>query len=153
MSARKKFQQLKALSFDESQVLLSSVVMLPLIAVSLKAKGYKWTQAFLADHLPDRSLSTHSEDTQLKEAQQLARIVTIASSNSAYKASCLKKSLLIWWLLARRGIKTELRIGVNNSSGDFKAHAWVEYRGEVLAEQADMGEQFSAFSSLPENRS
>lgn len=150
MSARKKFQQIKALSLDESQVLLTSMVLLPLIAIGLKAKGYKWTQSYLADHVPDRPLSTHPEDTQLKEAQQLARIVSIASSNSAYKASCLKKSLLTWWLLARRGIETELRIGVNNNSGDFKAHAWVEYRGEVLAEQADMGEQFSAFSSLSE---
>lgn len=149
MSVRKIFQQLKALSFDEWLLLLVSMVLLPLIAISLKAKGYKWTQTFLTKHLPDRSRSTNSEDAQLKDAQQLARIVTIASSKGAYHASCLKKSLLIWWLLARRGTQTELRIGVKNKTGDFKAHAWVEYQGKVLVDQTDIGEQFSAFSSLP----
>ena len=152
MNARKRFQEIKALSFDDLHVLLASMVLLPLIAIGLKAKGYKWTHAFLADHRPGRSLNSTPEDTQLKEAQQLARMVSIASSNGAYHACCLKKSLLTWWLLARRGIKTELRIGVNNNPGDFKAHAWVEYQGKVLHDPTDIGAQFSAFSSLPGHR-
>ena len=150
MGARKKLLQLKELSFNEIKLLLTSVALLPLIAISLKVKGYKWTHGFIANRIQDIPHNNEPEDTQFKEAQQLARIVSIASRNGAYNATCLKRSLLTWWLLARRGIETVLQIGVNNKPGDFRAHAWVEYKGKVLQDPADIGNQFSAFNSLPE---
>ncbi len=44
---------------------------------------------------------------------------------------CLMRSLVLTGLLARRGIRSSLIIGVR-SEPEFAAHAWVEYAGEPL---------------------
>ena len=51
---------------------------------------------------------------------------------------CLAESLALWWLLARRGIKAEFRIGVRTLTGVFESHAWIEYRQQVLNDLPDI---------------
>ena len=131
----KRLKQLKALSTNEWHVLLASLWLLPLTALALQFKGFKWTQSFLQSRLSDHANLSKDEDSSLQNQKELAtarsvaRMVSVASNYGPYRANCLKKSLVTCSLLARRGIKTELRIGVNNDSLDFKAHAWVEIRG------------------------
>jgi len=50
------------------------------------------------------------------------------------RASCLEESLTLWWLLAKHGIFSELRIGVRKDAQSFEAHAWVERDGFALNE-------------------
>lgn len=46
---------------------------------------------------------------------------------------CLPQALAARFLLARLGVPTDLRIGVRRpEADDLRAHAWVEYEGEVL---------------------
>ena len=142
----KKLEQLKALSFNEFLLLLKSSLLLPLISISLKSKGYKWTRSLLENHVPDHKYLNKSKIGSLEEAQKFARIVSIASRHGAYNATCLIQALLTWWLLARRGIQTDLLIGVNNQEA-FKAHAWVEYQGDVLIDRSDIRVDFSVFKS------
>ena len=139
----KRLKQLKELKLSEWQVMLTAMLLLPLIALALKMKGVKWTQRFLADHR--KTGLPAPEGQQLEKAQSVARMVSVAANHGLYRTNCLKKSLVTWWLLARRGIKTELKIGVNKDEGEFSAHAWVEYQGNVLVDTADVGERFSAF--------
>jgi len=138
MAIRKRLKQLEELTFTEWRVLLSAILLLPMIALVLKSIGFKKTQTFLSNHLTKK---------QLEEAQSVARMVSIAANHGFYSANCLKKSLLTWWLLGRRGIATDLKIGVNKETGDFNAHAWVEYRGNVLIDATDIEDRFSAFGS------
>jgi hypothetical protein len=49
-------------------------------------------------------------------------------------ATCLRKSLVLSWLLARRGISTTFRIGVARQEGTLRAHAWLERHGQALVE-------------------
>jgi hypothetical protein len=62
-----------------------------------------------------------------------------------YRATCLPRSLALWWLLRRRGIAADLRIGVRKEGGRFEAHAWTEWRGTVLNDGDDVGERFAVF--------
>jgi len=39
---------------------------------------------------------------------------------------------VLWWLLRRRGIAAELRIGARKEFDRFEAHAWVEADSAVL---------------------
>ena len=39
---------------------------------------------------------------------------------------------MLWWLLRRRGIAAELRIGARKEFERFEAHAWVEVDSAVL---------------------
>ncbi len=63
---------------------------------------------------------------------RLAWLVEIASRYTPVTATCLKKALVLSWLLARRGTQTEVRIGVAHHEGRLKAHAWLAYDGQVV---------------------
>ena len=145
-----KLRKLKALSAAEWRVLLSSLVLLPSIALALHLKGFKWTRAYLNKQIPEnRSSPTESSSkppqNSLQAAQSVARMVSAAANHGPYRANCLKRALATWWLLQRRGIAAVLNIGVNKDAGDFNAHAWVEYMGNILVEADDVTERFSTF--------
>ena len=145
-----RLRKLKALSAKEWQVLLTSMVLLPCIGLALHLKGFKWTRAYLQDHVPDRpddltGAFTSDPQNAMRTAESIARMVSVAANNGPYRANCLKQSLATWWLLQRRGIVTDLNIGVNKKAGDFNAHAWVEFMGKTLVEADDVREQFSSF--------
>jgi Transglutaminase-like superfamily len=51
-------------------------------------------------------------------------------------------------LLRRRGIATNVRIGARgNRQGEFQAHAWLEWNGEVLNDVADVSTQYRPFNT------
>jgi hypothetical protein len=139
----KRLTQLKALSAEERQVLLASLVLLPSIALALRLKGFKWTRGFLQKRIPETKNTTTG--TKLATSQSVARMVSAAANHGPYRANCLKRSLATWWLLQRRGIAAELNIGVNKDAADLNAHAWVEYMGNTLIEADDVEERYSTF--------
>ena len=146
------FSKLKALSKDEWKVLLSSMLLLPAIAVALRLKGFKWTRSFLQKRSPHTATSPASNapspgelQNTLVTAQSVARMVSVAANHGPYRTNCLKRSLATWWLLQRKGISTELNIGVNRDDGPFKAHAWLEYMGHTLVEADDLSQRYSTF--------
>lgn len=63
---------------------------------------------------------------------RLAWLVEVAGRYTPIRATCLKKALVLSWLLGRREIPTELRIGVARCEGSLKAHAWLSYNGQVI---------------------
>jgi hypothetical protein len=38
-----------------------------------------------------------------------------------------------------------LRIGVSRPTGQFEAHAWIEFQGTVINDRLDVGQRFSTF--------
>ena len=86
---------------------------------------------------------------QQNDIMALAEAVNIAARHTPFHATCLTRSLLACWLLRRRGVFSELRIGVNLSSGTLKAHAWVEYAGQPVNDRADIADEFRPFASPP----
>jgi hypothetical protein len=143
-----KFSKLKDLSATEWQVLLTSTLLLPSIALALRLKGYKWTRNFLHKRIPKQGNSPNdapSPADQLQTARSVARMVSVAAGHGPYRANCLKRSLATWWLLQRRGIAAELNIGVNTDAGDFNAHAWVEYMDCTLVESDEVKQRYSTF--------
>ena len=105
------------------------------------------TKASLLNYITAKHKTPPQKNEELEIAQYTARMVSIAAHNGPYKASCLERSLATWWLLQRKGIHTELKIGVNNTAKSFAAHAWLEYPGHALAERSDIEDCFSAFDS------
>ena len=85
--------------------------------------------------------------SQLEFAQQLGRLVTLASRLYLLPMTCLVRALTLHWMLARRGLSVQLRIGANKSLDGLHAHAWVEIQGEVIGESEDVSERFHAFLS------
>jgi hypothetical protein len=65
-------------------------------------------------------------------AQRIAWSVRAAGRRLPY-TTCLVEALAAQLLLARRGVHSGLRIGVQrDDEGRFEAHAWVDVKGEVI---------------------
>lgn len=138
--------QLKTLSLYEWRLLLSSTFLLPISALLLRLIGFKRTQKIMSRFLPSKPGVTISEINNLAGARVVARMVTVAARHGIYRSNCLKQSLVLWWLLGRRGIQSEIKIGVNRDGPKpLNAHAWVECSGQALNDTEDVQQRFSAF--------
>ena len=65
---------------------------------------------------------------------RMAYLVEVASHYHVLEPTCLKKALVLYRLLRRRGMAVELVVGVTKAEGKFEAHAWLEHRGQVIGE-------------------
>jgi hypothetical protein len=144
-SAAHRLAQLHQLTLTEWWILLVSLVMLPVVAFNLSRKGYRGTRQWLSRWIPQRTETTLAGKQQLQQAENISRLVSIAANHGPYRANCLKKSLVAWWLLERRGIHPEFMIGVNKDADQFNAHAWLEYQGNILIDADDVRQRFVAF--------
>jgi len=75
----------------------------------------------------------------LRRAIELSRATQRTLAIAPWDSRCLMQSLVLTGLLARRGVHTELLIGVRPGEGmpgpredPFAAHAWIEYLGRPL---------------------
>jgi hypothetical protein len=83
-------------------------------------------------------------EAAMSYALRLGRLTRIAGRYVPTNGSCLRLSLLVWWLLRRKGVPAELRIGVRQHGG-FSAHAWVELAGQAVNDAPDVAERFAPF--------
>jgi hypothetical protein len=72
----------------------------------------------------------------LPEAQRLGYAVSRALAVMPGDTRCLRRSLVLVQLLARRGISAELVIGTRTDPA-FLAHAWVEHEGQPVLPPGD----------------
>jgi transglutaminase superfamily protein len=139
-----KLRRFSALDGEARGLFLRAVVALPAISRSLRRKGFQATRANLHQRLAS-SASTPSPPVH--KIETTVRMVRAARRYGFAKASCLEESLTLWWLLARQGIASDLRIGVRREQGSFEAHAWVERDGLALNEPEARHTHYSAFDS------
>jgi len=151
-----QFRRFSALDPTARNVFLRAVVLLPLVTLSLRWRGFRATQASLKLLLTN----THPEsgtDSANQDAAVTARMVNAADRHGLVHPSCLAKSLTLWWLLGRQGISSRLRIGIRKENEKFEAHAWVERDGAALNDLDEHHHHYAAFdaafSSLPPEES
>lgn len=133
-----RFRRLPA---GEKQLFLTAALFLPLVRLGLEALGLKQVGVLLR-RLLHAAPAANSHDS-LRQARRAARLVSVAARYVG--GTCLTQSLVLVWLLERRGIPAELRIGVRKGERGFEAHAWVELDGAVLNDGQDVTERFAAF--------
>ena len=138
-----RLRRLLALSREERTLFLEAVLQLPVMAASLRLLGLGRTQALLVRLAGRRQpLDVRPGDGAVRVR---ARAVASAACHGPFRSNCLQQSLLLWWLLRRVGIASELRIGVRTRGGRLEAHAWVEAQGQVLIDGVDVRERFAPF--------
>jgi len=147
-----RLRRFSALERPAHGLFLRAVVLLPVVALSLRWRGFRETQAAL-----QRFLSKANPETDAALASNLAAVtahmVNAADRHGLVRPSCLAKSLALWWLLGRQGIPSRLRIGIRKEKEKFEAHAWVERDGTALNEPDEPHHHYAAFdaslSALP----
>ena len=85
----------------------------------------------------------------------MAEAVALVAGRTVVGALCLGRSLLLWFLLRRRGMDAVLVVGSMSAVDDeWMAHAWVELDGVPVNDDADVGEHYVSFGlDLPRLRS
>jgi hypothetical protein len=129
-----------ALSGQERRTLLAAMALLPLFRLALNVRGLQRLQARL-----HRAVPKDAAQPPLADLQRTGALVNAAAQRVLGGDHCLTRSLYLWWLLRRRGLRCELRIGVRMNRGALEAHAWVEHAGVPINDRDDVGETFGAF--------
>jgi hypothetical protein len=132
------------LSGFERGVVLEAAGTLVATWVGLRLTGFRRWQAALAWLAPSRA-AYNTEQSLVNSARAVARMEQSAANHLFFRANCLEQSLALWWLLSRRRIAAELRIGARKDAGRFEAHAWVESSGVVLNDTSESHLHFVPF--------
>jgi hypothetical protein len=142
-SLRIKLAKFGALSWSDRRAFFSAWAWLPLFWLGLRVLGLQRFQRWLAADSAQNPCNVSVDDMR-----RLGSLVNSAARWTPFPATCLTRSLLLRWWLQRRGVASALRIGVRINQDIFAAHAWVEYQGVPINDEANVGEQFAAFKSL-----
>lgn len=138
-----RFLQFNTLSRVQQLTLLAAWAWLPLFWLGLRVLGLPRFQGWL--------LKTPAQSTRaltLPDIQALGETVNIAARYTPFRATCLTRSLLLGWLLHRRSVQSDLRIGVRLTQGALDAHAWVECDGIPVNDKPDVASDFASFGDL-----
>ena len=87
--------------------------------------------------LSNQDNSTDDPGANVSEAEQASetrrgRWVNLAANRPFPWARCLQRSLALCLWMERKGYQPQLRIGVRKEGKELKAHAWVEFGGQVI---------------------
>ncbi len=150
--ARRRLNRMGALSPGGRGLLLRSMVLLPAVAGLARWLGLQRARAVLL-RVPGARMPDLPPPAALPIAVQVAEMVELAARLSRWQPTCLDRSLMLWWLLQRRGVTTSVRIGARpgppGKAPSF--HSWVEFSGRVLNDRPDVAADY-AMLELPEKR-
>jgi hypothetical protein len=129
----RRFLRLKGI---EQRLVLEAAAALIGAWVGLRLIGFRRWKQILERLTPAPARRRESaEQTQMLQdsANMIARMQATAERHIFFRANCLENALALSWLLRRRGIFPDLRIGGRKQGDRFEAHAWVEVAGKVLS--------------------
>jgi len=130
----------RALSRQHKGIVVKASILLPCFWIGLRLFGLRGMQA-----RQQRSSIPVGTVFSLDEAMELGNLVNIAGRHALCPVTCLTRSLLLDRMLHRRGVASQLRIGVRLSQGILDAHAWVEVAGIPVNDRSDVSEQYAVF--------
>lgn len=88
-------------------------------------------------------------ENRIDDARRIALAVNRAAEFGVFRPRCLVKSRALRKMLDAEGIAgAQVRVGVQLSQGRFRAHAWVEYEGQVVGDDPAMVAQFVPMPGL-----
>jgi hypothetical protein len=128
-----------ALPDAERRLFVTSAFLLPACAAALRVAGFARIRSWLTRPSHNRSAALHVDPPRL------ASLVNAASYRLPIPCSCLTRSLVLDWMLRRRGVESNLRIGVRLVEGRLEAHAWIEVDGHPLNDSTAVTDRFAPF--------
>ncbi len=139
-----RFARFRLLTWPERRLFFGALVMLPATALALRLLGLRRVHAALR-RAGCASNNSVGPARARHHVGRVTRLVAAAARHGPYKATCLPRSLALQWLLRRRGIESDLRVGVRKVAGGLEAHAWLEHEGLPLIDAPDVRERYAAF--------
>jgi hypothetical protein len=116
----------------ERLVALEAALGLTATWIALRMVGFRRWKKVLESLAIRKKTSAPATEVSIHEIASLARMEEAAARNLFFDTNCLEQSLVLWWLLRRRGVGADLLIGARKDANRFEAHAWVEFAGAAL---------------------
>jgi hypothetical protein len=138
------WRKFRHLAQQERIQLIQAAILMPLVSVSLRMLGWQCLMKLLA-RLGQSNKEVQPRQQTLDQAQRVAYVTHAAASHGLIRATCLERSMVLWWLLLRQGIKSQLVLAGRTEQSTFQAHAWVEYENVVLNDRPDVRQDFNVF--------
>jgi hypothetical protein len=145
--------KLMGLSRKERRLLFGSVLLLPVVQAALLVMRYSRLRRMIEKLTPLKpGAMPVPEAGHIQRGREISRIVTIAAKHGPYRATCLRRSVLVWWFLRREGIPGKVCFGARLSDSRLEAHAWVEYNGIIINDSPDIRARYRPlYGALPPN--
>jgi transglutaminase superfamily protein len=132
---------LSRLSLAEWGLVIETCATLPLASIGLAMFGWRRLKVIL-----QRISSAESSPNEIQ--QRAARITNAVGRRMPIPATCLQRSVTLWWTLGRRNIDSRVVMGIRKDKSDFHAHAWVEVDGVVINDQPNLRQNFVVFDEV-----
>ncbi len=134
------------LTGSERGIVLEAAVALLVTWLAGRLAGFGVRRAALARGIA--AVNTNpSVPAAVECAQQIARLNSATARSLFVRATCLEQSLVLCWMLRRRGMNPVLRVGARKEADHFEAHAWVELGGIVLGDAGGEEQHFVPFET------
>ncbi len=135
------------LSGRERRDFFLGLLLLPAVVIWLRVSTFQSVQQALEKWHRDAALTNQRDDTGiLIESQSASRMLDVASRRGLVRGNCLSRSIALCWLLRRRGIPAQLRIGARKLGDQLEAHAWVEAAGRAINDSDDVQTRYAPFA-------
>jgi hypothetical protein len=125
---------------------VQALALLPLMSVALRLFGLRACHSVLSALIP--RAPERRDDRAEDLIRATSRMVRLAAARGIGRPSCLPRSMVLWFLLGRRGILAELRVGARKQGAQMQAHAWVEWHGFVLNDRRGVGREYVPFDGF-----
>ncbi len=129
---RHRLRTVLTLSPHDWWMLVQTWTLLLAVDLGLRVLPLRRVQALLSLRHKDARYPYPAELSAV--TQHLWRLVDIAARHHLYRMTCLRRSVVLQWLLRRRGIPADLRIGVRKESEVLRAHAWLEVQAKPIGD-------------------
>jgi hypothetical protein len=106
--------------------------------ISTQRQGY----CGQSPQLMQRCLASQDGSPLLQNFRSTLQAVKLASHYAPW-ATCLRRSLVLWFLLRCQQIDTQLRFGIRREGQQIQGHTWVEYQGQVLNDRPHIINQYT----------
>lgn len=137
----RKLRKFFELNISEKFIIIEASFFLTITALMLKLLGINKTQQLLLK-IP---LAKSAKILNKSPFQTLIKLIKSASNNLPFNTKCIDEAITLWMMLRKRGVGSYLKIGVNENTEDFKAHAWLEINGKILDISEDSEHCYSDF--------
>lgn len=122
-------------------------MLIPLVSLGLRMLGWQRLMRYL-ERMDFDSPQLQATNLTLDYAHRMACLTNVAAGRRLIRATCLERSIVLWWLLTRRGIDSRIVFGARKEPGGLRAHAWVEYEGTVINDQPEVHDGFAVMHSF-----
>ena len=109
--------------------------------------GFKKVKYFLdlcCNGTPSQFIMSESEAKCFRE--MIRHKFRKMRKSKMFFCNCFSTSIILWFILKRQGLQTQLRIGTKKVNHEFKAHSWVEIDRIPLNGSLEIRKKYQTFN-------